>query len=397
MRGVFEAKLELSLARGGAAADAARIAGVQGVLESYRQAEVESAFGDECVPQRRAIAPRELRPDEVVLYPVLLRDRVVLIYASGKDGVYRQVEASNVVGRAMVTEWVGQVGLSLAQSDRGQDWRAPARKLYDLLIRPVEGELSDKATLIIVPDGALRALPFAVLISGANELLIQRARLAVAPALAYAQPGVVASGRGDVVLSAALEQPVTLRSMTFPLLSSAGEEAAAAARGGRSRDAALRNFSAETLFSRLTDSRVDVLHLATHASFEGRSDRTFLVTADRTILLSELRERIASNRTRGDELDLLVLSACETALGDDQASMGLAGAAVQAGARSAIASLWQVNDASTAALMAKFYERFRTGESKADSLRAAQLALIASDGYAHPHFWAPFMLIGAWR
>ena len=141
-----------------------------------------------------------------------------------------------------------------------------------------------------------------------------------------------------------------------------------------------------------------MLHLATHASFNGRSDRAFIVANGETILLSELRQILAQNRTRGDELDLLVLSACETAVGDDEASMGLAGAAVQAGARSAIASLWPVNDAGTAQLMTNFYQLYRDGRSKSAALREAQLALITGGGMnADPNIWAAFTLLGAWR
>ena len=141
-----------------------------------------------------------------------------------------------------------------------------------------------------------------------------------------------------------------------------------------------------------------MLHLATHAAFNGRSDRSFIVANDEAIPISDLRGLIARNRARGDELDLLVLSACETAVGDDQASMGLAGAAVQAGAQSAIASLWEVDDIGTVALMTAFYDHYRAGESKAGALRSAQLALVEQGGeLANPNIWAAFSLIGGWR
>ncbi len=93
-----------------------------------------------------------------------------------------------------------------------------------------------------------------------------------------------------------------------------------------------------------------------------------------------------------------MLSACETAVGDELASMGLAGAAVQSGADSAIASLWSVNDTGTVALMKAFYDRYRAGSSKAAALRGAQLALIDKGGdVSHPWIWAAFTLLGGWR
>jgi CHAT domain-containing protein len=148
----------------------------------------------------------------------------------------------------------------------------------------------------------------------------------------------------------------------------------------------------------LSGQRVDVLHLATHASFNGRSDRSYIVADGEAIPIAELRLLIAQNLARGENLDLLVLSACETAVGDDEANMGLAGAAVQSGANSALASLWEVNDLGTSELMKAFYQRYRAGETKADALRNAQLAMIAKGGeFADPNIWAAFTLLGSWR
>ena len=93
-----------------------------------------------------------------------------------------------------------------------------------------------------------------------------------------------------------------------------------------------------------------------------------------------------------------MLSACETAVGDDRATMGLAGTAVQAGAQSALASLWQVDDTGTVELMKQFYANLATSDGRADALRKAQLALIAKgDGLADPAIWAAFSLMGGWR
>ena len=110
------------------------------------------------------------------------------------------------------------------------------------------------------------------------------------------------------------------------------------------------------------------------------------------------RSLISTNQARGNQLDLLILSACETAVGDEQASMGLAGAAVQAGATSALASLWQVSDEGTKELMKAFYNRYKGGESKAEALRGAQIELIRRGGtFADPNVWAAFTLLGGWR
>ena len=98
-----------------------------------------------------------------------------------------------------------------------------------------------------------------------------------------------------------------------------------------------------------------------------------------------------------DRVDLLVLSACQTAAGDERAALGLAGVAVKAGARSALASLWSIGDESTARLIAEFYRQLGDGNGKAAALRGAQLLLRNDERYAHPAYWAPFLMIGDWR
>lgn len=174
--------------------------------------------------------------------------------------------------------------------------------------------------------------------------------------------------------------------------------AARVAAGGSNRGIYLRDFTRDDLASSLAREQIDILHLATHASFNGRSDRSFVVSSDGAILLSELRQMIEANQTGGDLLTLIVLSACETALGDDQASMGLAGAAVQAGAESALASLWEVSDEGTAQLMEEFYKNYAQGQGRAVALRNAQLSLMRRGGaLADPGVWAAFILLGAWR
>jgi CHAT domain-containing protein len=103
------------------------------------------------------------------------------------------------------------------------------------------------------------------------------------------------------------------------------------------------------------------------------------------------------SQTRSEIIELLVLSACETAGGDDRATLGLAGVAVKAGARSTLASLWHVDDASTAQLMGEFYRELTSAKvTKAEALRRAQVKLIAHPQYRDTPFWAAYVLVGNW-
>lgn len=398
MQPVFEAAVDVQLASTND--DPVRIAVAQGMIETYRQAELQSAFGPNCVPPSDPVRPADLREGEILLYPVLLADRVELIYAV-RDGDgpprFSRLPADRTMNRARVTALVNEASYSAGYGGDNA-WRDPSRQLYDLLIKPIEGYLSPSSTLVIVPDGALRALPFALLTDGNRTFLIQRTRLSVAPALSYSQPGVDRGDRELAVVAASLEKEVVLPAGTFARLEATGEEAQVAFASGQGRGQLLTDFNKAQLSQALSRGRVDVLHLATHAAFNGRSDRSFIVANDEAIPMSELREMIGRSRARGDEIDLLILSACETAVGDDQATMGLAGAAVQAGAVSAIASLWEVSDAGTVELMRGFYAAYRNGQSKAEALRSAQIAMIEQGGdMAEPNVWAAFTLLGGWR
>ncbi len=396
MRPVFEAAVAVELGRPAGTDPVAQIDALQQIVEAYREAELQNAFGSNCVPSRDPVRPASLTGGETLLYPILLDDRVELIVSTGAgaNAHYERLPIGERAGRREVARLVTDLVASMSEGG-GDAWREPAARLYQLLIAPIEGRLTPGGTLVIVPDGPLRALPFAALVDAEGKYLIERTRLSIAPALAYSQPGRPRGDRKLDIVAAALEREVALPAGTFPKLDGTHDEAqAAVGPGGK----VIENFHEADLRTALGQGHVDVLHLATHAAFNGRSDRSFIVANDEAIPIADLRGLIQNGRGRGDELLLLVLSACETAVGDDQASMGLAGAAVQSGAESAIASLWEVNDAGTLALMKGFYTRYRGGMGRAEALRGAQLELIKSGGdLADPQIWAAFTLLGGWR
>jgi CHAT domain-containing protein len=159
-----------------------------------------------------------------------------------------------------------------------------------------------------------------------------------------------------------------------------------------------QRFTKETLEQEINDTPFPVIHLATHAQFSSKAENTFLLTWDGRINVKEF-DTLLRTRERQDTnpIELLVLSACQTATGDKRAALGLAGLAVRSGARSTLATLWSVRDRSTAEIMAEFYrELTQTEVSKAEALRQAQLALLKNAQYQHPFYWAPFVLVGNW-
>jgi CHAT domain-containing protein len=398
MRRVFESAADVQLGLAQTNDRGGHIRNAQQIVEAFREAELQSAVGSECLEARTAVDPQALAHNESILYPLLFEDRLELVYVSGSPGnrQFRRLEPNRAVNRREVAKLSEALIIGLTRG-LGDEWRRPAARLYEILIKPIERFLAPDSTLAVIPDGPLRSVPFAVLQSEDGRYLVERTALSVAPALAYSQPGTGRRNGRISILAASLASPVSLPSGFFPALTGTAAEARIAAEIG-SPGKLVENFTRQELLDALQGRPVEILHLATHAAFNGRSDRAFIVAKGDVIRLSELRAILNQNRVRADNLNLLVLSACETAVGDDEASMGLAGAAVQAGAQSAIASLWQVTDIGTSELMRKFYENYRGGRSRAQSLREAQLSLIRGGGdNADPFVWAAFTLLGAWR
>ena len=176
-----------------------------------------------------------------------------------------------------------------------------------------------------------------------------------------------------------------------------------------------QDFTPDRLQQELEKNGYPVIHLATHGKFGIDAEETFLVTGNKVgehrqasraierfnekLTMNELYQVINSIRDRDSWIELLTLTACETAVGSDREALGLAGISIQAGAKSVVASLWTVDDAATVQLIAKFYQSWRGGVSKAKALQAAQIAWIEAHRqglYNHPGYWAPFILVGNW-
>ncbi|WP_317986615.1 CHAT domain-containing protein [Nostoc sp. MS1] len=142
---------------------------------------------------------------------------------------------------------------------------------------------------------------------------------------------------------------------------------------------------------------MNILHISTHGQFSSDPSRTGFLAYDRQINIGEF-DSLLRNKSQitPQMIELLVLSACQTAKGNKRSALGIAGVAVQAGARSTVASLWLVEAESTVLLMQEFYRGLNNGLTKAEALRQAQLSLKSNPKYSHPYFWSPFILVGSW-
>ncbi len=275
-----------------------------------------------------------------------------------------------------------------------------AQKLYDWIIRPFAADLdlAQIKTLVFIQDGILRSVPMAALHDGA-KFLVQKYAIATTPSITLTNPKPL-DRQTLRALALGLTKDAIVDGRTFPALTNVGSEISQVeTQIPGSKQLLDDNFTRDRLQQELDKTVYPIIHIATHGEFGTVPEDTFLVTGKNgKLTINDLDTAIRSVNSDSVSVELLVLTACETAVGDDRAALGLAGVAVQAGVRSALASLWFIQDASTATLITKFYTNLNDSSvSKADALGAAQRTLIEAGGeYAHPAYWAPFILIGNW-
>ncbi len=382
------ADLMLAATRGRTGSDAtASLRTLQRNVERLRIAEVRNYFENQCsVP---IVFDRPPDVDRaVVIYPMLFADRLELLVSTGDDLTQITVPVSD----AELTRTVRLLRDAIEQGDSGGAYLPHAQRLYAWLIEPLHGLLErvEPSTLVFVPDGPLRTIPLAVLHDG-DHFLVEDYVVATTPGLSLI-------GTVNVEpVSRVLVNGIVAPTRGFAGLPFVAEELRSIARTFPSRVYVDDEFVTATLEREIVAGGYSVVHMATHAQFESDYRRSFLLTHDDVITMDQLEDVMGSQRFTDRPVDLLVLSACQTAAGDERAALGLAGVAVKAGARSALASLWSVNDESTARLIEEFYRQLAAGAGKAAALRGAQLLLLNDERYAHPTYWAPFLMIGDWR
>jgi len=359
-------------------------------VEVLKGAELQDYFQDDCVTALRARTTGidRLASNTVALYPIILENRLELLL-SMPDGLRR---FTSPVGSAELTREIRSFRLRLEKRTTHQ-YLPHAQKLYDWLIRPVAAELEKAGidTLVIVPDGALRTVPLTALHDG-KQFLIERYSVATTPGLTLTDPQPIKRERANLLLHGLTESVQGFAPLPF-----VADELQNVQKlyGGTVRQN--QQFTLPTMEKDLGDRPYQIVHIASHGQFDSDVNKTFLLTYDGKIGMNKLEQILGLSKFRTDAVELLTLSACETAAGDDRAALGLAGVAIKAGARSALATLWTVNDPASAELVSAFYRELQDPTlSKAKALQQAQLELLKDPRYRHPSYWSAFLLIGNW-
>ncbi|MBI3800792.1 MAG: CHAT domain-containing protein [Deltaproteobacteria bacterium] len=359
-------------------------------VELLRAAELRDYFRDDCVDAARSRVTKldVVSQTAVVVYPIILPDRTELL-VSLPGGLKR---FSVPVSAATLTQEVKSLSYKVEKRTTRQ-YLPHAQRLYDWLIRPLEPDLVAVSadTLVFVPDGPLRTIPMAVLHDG-TQFLISKYAVATTPGLDLTDPQPLR--REDTrVLAAGLTESV----QGFPALPHVASELQAVQHLYGGHPLLNNSFLTANVEKETKEQPLSIVHIASHGYFAGEVEKSFVLTFDDKLTMDRLTQVVGEFRFRDRPLELLTLSACETAAGDDRAALGLAGVAIQAGARSAVATLWTVNDEAASVLVAEFYQQLHDASvSRAVALQRAQNKLLADRRYRHPAYWSPFLLLNNW-
>jgi CHAT domain-containing protein len=386
---VYRQFVELLLQSGSDAPSQENLKQARQVIEALQLAELDNFFREACT-NVRPVNIDQIDPQAAVIYPIILPSQLAVIVALPKQPLrYHKTQ----LPQADVDRLLTQMRQALRPTAFVEDQLPVAQQLYTLLLKPVETELATSGvkTFVFVPDGLFRSVPMAALHDG-QQYLIEKYSVVLTPGLQLLQPRALErSGLQGLLagLSQAREGFAALPNVAVEIQQIEAELP--------SQVLLNQAFTQRSLQTQLDSTSSSIVHLATHGQFSSKADDTFILTWDGRTNVKRLDQLLRSREGKLNPIELLVLSACQTATGDKRAALGMAGVAVRSGARSTLASLWSVNDRSTALLMIEFYRELgKPGVTKAEALRRAQIALLHQDDYTSPYYWAPFVLLGNW-
>jgi CHAT domain-containing protein len=427
----------------------------QDTIELMKKSELEDYFQSRCEITATPINLKQTDPHAAAIYPISLPDRLELIVytAEGLHQFTQPIKAYELEQLARLFSSNLRQYVAFEQSTK------QAQLLYQWLISPIRPLLEQQKidTLVYIPDGALRLVPLAALYDG-KKFLIEDYAVVISPGMSlitanvdsHAEKTLLLAGMsipGDVIndLPDSLLMSATAnitktekRSLTRDLKSIIGKQRELTAAETEQRTRELRevlrkpgmieklreslslpgvdvevkqlaqqqnvpyllneSFSLANLSETLIEQPHKVVHIASHGFFGTTAEESFIMTYDKILTIDKLESLLSSDFFKLHPIDLITLSACQTAEGDDRSPLGISGIAIKAKVHSALGSLWSVADEATSQLMSTFYQGLETSNlSKAKALQQAELHLLKQKQFDNPSFWSPFILVGNWN
>ncbi|MBW4613576.1 MAG: CHAT domain-containing protein [Desmonostoc vinosum HA7617-LM4] len=392
---VYRESVELLLQSQGGNPDEKTLEKARQQIEALQLAELDNFFREACLQGQKVALDQVVdqdNPTAAILYPIILPEELQVIVRIPKQPLRHY---STKIPQAQTDKILTQLRKNLVNPAAIQAIETQSQQVYNWLLKPIESELQTSGvnTLVFVLDGQLRNIPMAVLYDG-QKYLVEKYAIALSVGLQLLDPKPLVKQKLRA-LTAGLTQPPANFPDFAPLNAIKSEFNSIADAGVPTTSLLDQQFTKNALESKVSNAAYNVVHLATHGQFSSRAEKTFILANDGPINVKDFDTLLRSqNQTR---VELLFLSACQTAAGDNRAALGLAGAAVRAGARSTLASLWQIDDQSTALFVSTFYRELKNNKiTKAEALRLAQLELLKHPNYTAPSFWSAYVLIGNW-
>ena len=334
----------------------------------------------------------------------------LMIVTQGRSPIPKTIP----VTRQRLLQVVKQFRNDVTNKDKPTAYLANAQQLYQWFIAPIENDLKKQKiqNLVFIMDNGLRSIPVAAFHDG-KKFLIESYSVGAMPSLSLTDTRYVDIRKAQVLAMGAENIPTQT-----PLPSVPVELSTIAGTIWSGKSFQNEQFTANNIIAQRKQQPFSILHLATHGEFQaGKIQNSYIQLWDERLQIDRLRQL----KLNDPPVELMVLSACKTAVGDEDAELGFAGLANRAGVKSAMGSIWYVSDEGTLGLMTSFYRNLKTAPIKAEALRQAQVSMLTGKvrlqsgklvtpgdkidlpaglvklgnvNLAHPFYWAGFTIVG---
>ncbi len=412
------------------------------IVEVLKQTELANYFQDECLVAKNHLRVEEqLNNHSAIFYPIIFPSEIklpnrsleLLLILPNKTikwikplNQWRSLRINIDTLNAKIRRFRKELEAPRREYPPGKTIRQYGSEIYQLLIKPLTAYLTNIEILIFVPDGILRTIPLIALFDGKEFVVEKPYSIVTIPGLTLTKSGHKTTQNPRILLGGMSEKVCIAKNSCFNPLSKTKQalKDIQALYPNRSKIIQDQDFLIRRLRNEMHSTQpYTIMHLHTHAIFN--RENSFLLTYNTKLdkndrlTMDQLEQLFLIGERRQAPIELLTLSACETAKGDEQAALGFAGVALKSGARSVLATLWQVDELTTTELMTRFYTILQHGTiTKVQALQRVQrelLKLRANDEYTKlvcrhgedakhvckdgtssmlPTYWAPFILIG---
>jgi CHAT domain-containing protein len=374
------------------------------VIEALQLREIENYFQEVCLQAKPEIIDTvvdRIDTTAAVIYPIILQNRLEIILRlpnQNKFNHYTTFIKANELENALE-----KLQYSLRQPEQINQVNKISGEIYSWLIQPLEADLQNNKieTLVFVLDGNLRNIPMGVLYDSkapekSPKYLIEKYAIALTSGLQMLEPKPLQRKELKILMAGVTEKRSINNKEFLPLSNVFLELNTIQSQIPNSKKLLNQTFTDVNLEKQIDSAKYTIVHIATHSNFSSNLEETYILTWDKLLKAEDFDNLLQINKNaKSQAIELLVLSACETANGDKRATLGLSGIAIRAGSRSTVASLWAVEDESTAKLMSQFYQELQQNKlNKAKALQQAQIKLLKNS--EPPLTWAPYVLIGNW-